>query len=294
MMHLVFQLSRRFNTPGWVAWGYLSPALLLFGVFWFYPTVMLAHDSLYRWDGFGPRFWVGMGNYRDLLNDPDFFHTLKSTAVFLLGTVPSSMALGLGLALLVRRKIVGRGIFRSIFFSPVVTSYVAAGLIFLWLLNYDYGVINRIIAQMGGEKIPWLMNQKMAMSAVIMVTIWKDAGYNMVLFLAGLNSIDRTYAEAAALDGANGWQIFWDITWPLLLPTTIFVLITRMIFTIRAFEQIYAMTKGGPAGATRVFVYYIYEKAFDNFQLGYASAAAILLLGTVILVTLIQLKWVKM
>ncbi len=293
-MRLARQLKRHFRSPDWAAWGYLSPALALFGIFWFYPTVMLAHDSLYRWDGFGPRSWVGLGNYRQLLSDPDFFQTLKSTAVFLAGTVPTSMALGLLLALLVHKKIAGRGIFRSIFFSPVVTSYVAAGLIFLWLLNYNYGVVNQVIVRMGGTKIPWLMNQNTAMLAVIVVTIWKDAGYNMVLFLAGLNSIDRTYGDAAALDGANGWQIFWDVTWPLLLPTTIFVLITRMIFTIRAFEQIYAMTRGGPAGATRVFVYYIYEKAFDNFQLGYASAAAIVLLGVVLLVTLIQLKWVKM
>jgi multiple sugar transport system permease protein len=284
---------RGFKQPAWAAWTYLSPALILFGIFWFYPTIMLVNDSLYRWDGFGPRRFIGLENYTELLNDPSFYQTLQNTLVFLMGTVPTSMAVGLILALLLQKQIVAKGVFRTIFFSPVVTSYVAAGLIFLWLLNYDYGVVNALLSRLGFDRIPWLMEQKTAMLAVITVTVWKDAGYNMILFLGGLNSIDPTYREAAALDGAGRWQIFKDITWPLLWPTTIFVLITRIIFTIRAFEQIYAMTRGGPSGATRVFVYYIYEKAFDNFQLGYASAAAVLLLAGVIGITLVQLKWVK-
>lgn len=284
-------MKKIFISPAWV---YLAPALVLFGIFWFYPTAMLVHDSFFRWDGFGPRDFVGFGNYTQLLKDPAFLQTLRNTVVFLLGTVPTGMAVGLILALLVRKEILGRGLFRTIFFSPVITSYVAAGLIFLWLLNFEYGIVNGILTRMGLAKVPWLMDRETAMLAVIAATIWKDAGYNMILFLGGLNSIDATYGEAAALDGADRWQIFRDITWPLLWPTTIFVLITRMIFTIRAFEQIYAMTRGGPAGATRVFVYYVYEKAFDNFQLGYASAAAIVLLGLVLVLTLVQLKWVKM
>ncbi len=131
------------------------------------------------------------------------------------------------------------------------------------------------------------------MLSVIIMTIWKDAGFNMILFLAGLNNINKTLYEAASIDGASKWQMFWSITWPLLLPTTFFILITRIIFTFRTFEQIYTMTKGGPAGSTSVFVYYIYEKAFNNFELGYASAGAILLLVIVLLFTVIQFKLIK-
>jgi multiple sugar transport system permease protein len=275
------------------AWIYLLPSILLFSVFWFYPTVMLLFDSFFEWDGLSERIFLGLQNYRELLGDAEFHMTLKNTFVFIFGTVPTGMAIGLILALLLQKHIFGRGILRTIFFSPVVTSLVAAGLTWVWLLNYDYGIVNQILIRLGFDKVPWLVSEQHAMLSVILMTIWKDAGYNMVLFLGGLNSISRTYYEAASIDGANSWQMFWTITWPLLMPTTFFVLVTRVIFTFRTFEQIYAMTRGGPAGATTVFVYYVYEKAFQNFELGYASAAAMILLIIVLIVTAVQFKLVK-
>ena len=141
--------------------------------------------------------------------------------------------------------------------------------------------------------MPWLVDDKYAMFSVIVMTIWKDAGYNMILFLAGLNNISESYYEAARIDGAGSWQTFWKITWPLLMPTTFFILVVRIIFSFRAFEQIFAMTKGGPVGSTTVFVYYIYEKAFRYFEMGYASTAAIALLLIVLVLTYIQFKVVK-
>jgi multiple sugar transport system permease protein len=175
----------------------------------------------------------------------------------------------------------------------VVTSLVAAGLVFVWLLNYDFGVLNLMLEKLGLAKIPWLVDDKYAMFSVILMTIWKDAGYNMILFLAGLSTISESYYEAARIDGAGNWQMFWKITWPLLMPTTFFILVVRIIFSFRTFEQIYAMTKGGPVGSTNVFVYYIYEKAFKYFEIGYASAAAVVLLLVVLLFTYIQFKLVK-
>jgi multiple sugar transport system permease protein len=174
-----------------------------------------------------------------------------------------------------------------------VTSLVAAGLVFVWLLNYDFGVLNMMLEKLGLAKVPWLVDDKYAMLSVIIMTIWKDAGYNMILFLAGLNNISESYYEAARIDGAGSWKIFWKITWPLLMPTTFFILVVRIIFSFRTFEQIYAMTKGGPVGSTTVFVYYIYEKAFKYFEMGYASAAAIALLLIVLVLTYIQFKFVK-
>lgn len=275
------------------AWLYLAPALILLGIFVFYPTVQLVINSFFEMDGMGTKFYIGSENYQMLMQDEEFWTTVKNSFVFILGTVPTGMAVSLGLALLINRDIKGKGIFRTILFSPVVTSLVAAGLIWVWLLNKDYGVVNTVLQSMGFDKIPWLVDEKYAMFSVIIMTIWKDAGYNMILFLAGLNNISDSYYEAAEIDGANAWQKFWGVTWPLLMPTTFFILVVRIIFSFRTFEQIYAMTKGGPYGSTSVFVYYIFDKAFNQFELGYGSAAAVILLIIVLLLTAIQFKIVK-
>lgn len=275
------------------AWLYLAPALILLSLFVFYPTVRLICDSFYVWDGMGARTFVGFQNYRMLVVDDEFWQTVKNSFVFIIGSVPTGMAISLAMALLIQKHLIGRDIFRTIFFAPVVTSLVAAGLVFVWLLNYDFGVLNLMLEKFGLVKVPWLVDDKYAMLSVILMTIWKDAGYNMILFLAGLNNISESYYEAARIDGAGSWQMFWKITWPLLMPTTFFILVVRIIFSFRTFEQIYAMTKGGPVGSTTVFVYYIYEKAFKYFEMGYASAAAVVLLLMVLGLTYIQFKVVK-
>jgi multiple sugar transport system permease protein len=275
------------------AWLYLSPALILLSIFYLYPTLRLIYDSLYNWDGMGARTYVGVQNYQLLLKDEEFWQTVKNSFIFIIASVPTGMAISLGMALLIQKSLIGRDIFRTIFFAPVVTSLVAAGLVFVWLLNYDYGVLNLMLESVGLAKLPWLRDDPYAMLSVVLMTIWKDAGYNMILFLAGLNNISESYYEAARIDGAGSWQMFCKITWPLLMPTTFFILVVRIIFSFRAFEQIYAMTKGGPVGSTTVFVYYIYEKAFKYFEIGYASAAAIALLMIVLGLTYIQFRVVK-
>jgi multiple sugar transport system permease protein len=275
------------------AWLYLTPALVLLTIFVFYPTIQLVINSFYEMDGMGTKFFIGIENYQMLFTDEEFWNTVKNSFVFIFTTVPIGMGVSLGLALLINKNIKGKGIFRTIFFSPVVTSLVAAGLIWVWLLNKDYGIINVLLQNAGFEKIPWLVDEKYAMLSVIMMTIWKDAGYNMILFLAGLNNISDSYYEAAEIDGANTWQKFWGVTWPLLMPTTFFILVVRIIFSFRTFEQIYAMTKGGPYGSTSVFVYYIFDKAFNQFELGYGSAAAVILLIIVLSLTGLQFKVMK-
>lgn len=274
-------------------WLYLLPAFILLTLFFFYPTIRLLYDSFYQWDGMGERLCVGLNNYRLLLSDEEFWMTVKNSFIFIVGTVPTGMSLSLVMALLIWKSIAGRDLFRIVFFSPVVTSLVAAGLIFVWLLNNDYGILNLILTKLGFKKVPWLVSERWAMVSVIIMTIWKDAGYNMILFLAGLSNISESYYEAARIDGAGPWAIFWHITWPLLMPTTFFIVVVRIIFSFRTFEQIYAMTRGGPMGSTTVFVYYIYEKAFNYFEIGYASAATIVLLILVLILTALQFKFFK-
>jgi multiple sugar transport system permease protein len=275
------------------AWLYIAPAFILLIFFVFFPTLRLIIDSFFEWDGMGTRRFIAFENYRLLFSDGEFWQTIKNSFVFIIGSVPTGMAISLVMALLIQKQVMGRGIFRTIFFAPVVTSLVAAGLIFVWLLNYDFGVLNLISDKLGLAKVPWLVDEKYAMLSVVLMTIWKDAGFNMILFLAGLNGISQTYYEAARIDGASRLQMFWKITWPLLMPTTFFILVVRIIFSFRTFEQIFAMTKGGPVGSTTVFVYYIYEKAFTYFEMGYASAATVLLLLIVLTLTFIQFKVVK-
>ncbi|MEJ2057654.1 MAG: sugar ABC transporter permease [Desulfofustis sp.] len=275
------------------AWLYLLPAMVLLSVFFFYPTIRLFIDSFYEWDGMGERFYRGLENYQMLLSDEEFWQTVWNSFVFIVGSVPTGMAVSLGLALLIQKYVLGRSFFRTVFFAPVVMSLVAVGLIFVWLLNYDYGVVNLIFQELGHHKVPWLNSGQYAMLSVIIMTIWKDAGYNMILFLAGLNSISESYYEAARIDGAGAWKTFWRITWPLLMPTTFFILVVRIIFSFRTFEQIFVMTKGGPMGETTVFVYYIYEKAFKYFEIGYASAAAIVLLIIVLVLTFVQFRVIR-
>ncbi|NCD33994.1 MAG: sugar ABC transporter permease [Spartobacteria bacterium] len=287
------RLKAWLDKEGVSGWLYLAPAMILLGIFVVYPTVELIRNSFYDWDGMGEKYWIGVENYTALMEDSEFWQTVKNSFVFILGTVPTGMAISLGLALLLQRELKGRGIFRTIFFSPVVTSLVAAGLIWVWMLNYDYGIVNMMLQKTGMDKVPWLVSEKYAMLSVIVMTIWKDAGYNMVLFLAGLNSISDTYYEAAEIDGASPWQAFKGVTWPLLMPTTTFILVVRVIFSFRTFEQIFAMTKGGPTGSTTVFVYYIFEKAFQDFNVGYASAAAVMLLVLVLMLTGLQFLVMK-
>lgn len=226
-----------------------------------------------------------------MLQDKELGQTLLNTFIFTIGSVPTSIGLALLLAVLLDQEIKGRGIFRTIFFTPVITSFVAAGLVFVWMLNTDDGFVNHVLAWFGINPINWLQSSPWAMISVILMTIWKNAGYFMVIFLAGLQSIPHMYYEAASLEGAgSGWKGFRYITWPLLKPTTLFVTVICLIFTFRTFEQVFVMTKGGPLGTTKVLVYYIYEQAFKLFHMGYAAALSMILLVLVLILTLVQFK----
>ncbi len=274
------------------AYLFILPALVLLGVFVIYPVIQLLWVSLHQWNILKDEMtFVGVANYRAVMLEGDFWKSLWNTFYFVIATVPLGMALSLALALLLNDKLRGVGLFRTIFFTPVVTSTVAAGVIFVWLMDYDQGAINWLLQSVGIGRINWLQSERWAMPAVILMTLWKQTGYNMVLFLAGLQGIPDMYYEAASIDGARrGWQTFRHVTWPLLWPTTFFVLVVSVIYAFRSFEQMYAMTRGGPVGATTTLVYFIFDRAFKLGNMGQAAATSALMVVIVLAITWIQFR----
>lgn len=274
------------------AYLFILPACVLLGVFVLYPTVQLLWLSLHEWNVLKDQTtYVGTANYRVILSEPEFRQALLNTFYYVAATVPLGVALSLGLALLLNGKIRGVSLFRTAVFTPFVTSTVAAGVIFVWLMDYDQGVINWLLQWVGIERINWLQSERWAMPAIILMTLWKQAGYNMVLFLAGLQGIPETYYEAAGIDGARrGWQTFRHVTWPMLWPTTFFVLVISIIFAFRGFEQMYVMTRGGPVGSTTTLAYYIFDKAFKFGQMGQAAAVSMLMVVIVLGITWLQFR----
>ncbi|HEY9878386.1 MAG TPA: sugar ABC transporter permease [Leptolyngbyaceae cyanobacterium] len=272
------------------AWLLMLPALLLLGVFVLWPIAYLVFLSFttgsFTRSGLQ---WIGFTNYLRLLVDTDFWQVLGNTLYFTLATVIPSLVIPLGLAVLLNRNLALRGVLRTAYFIPSVTSLVAVGLGFRWLFQTE-GPINEMLTNWDFEPLPWLNSPVWAMPVIILLSIWKQLGLNLVVFLAGLQTIPVNRYEAAELDGANDWQQFWHITLPGLRPTLVFVAVTTAIFTLRSFEQIYVVTGGGPLNATNILVYYIYQQAFAQFDFGYAAAAATLLLGLAMLLVYLQLR----
>lgn len=271
-------------------WLFLAPALLLLGIFLLWPIAYLFWLSFtvgsFTRSG---AVWVGGRNYWRLLLDADFWQVIGNTAYFTIATVLPSLVIPLALAVGLNGAIVGRDLLRTAYFIPSITSLVAVGLGFRWLFQTE-GVVNGWLGSIGIPAIPWLGSTVWAMPVLILLSIWKQLGFNLVVFLAGLQTIPASRYEAAELDGANHWQQFWHITLPGLRPTVIFAIVTTAIFTLRSFEQPYVMTGGGPLNSTNLLVYYIYTQAFAQFDFGYASAAAIVLLAFTLGLVYLQFK----
>jgi multiple sugar transport system permease protein len=274
------------------AWLFLAPAMLFLGTFVLWPIAYLGYLSFTAgsFTQAGMR-WVGFSNYLQLALNPDFWQVLGNTVYFTVATVLPSIVIPLGLAVLLNQSFRLRDVLRAAYFIPSITSLVAVGLGWRWLFQTD-GPVNALLAQVGISAIPWLGDPTWAMPVLILLSIWKQLGFNMVVFLAGLQTIPVSRYEAAELDGANGWQQFRHITLPGLQPTLVFVTITTAIFTLRSFEQVYVVTGGGPLNSTNLLVYYIYQQAFAFFDFGYAAAAAtVLLVVTLILLYLQAQVW---
>ncbi|MFC7547862.1 carbohydrate ABC transporter permease [Plantactinospora sp. GCM10030261] len=287
--------GRRRRTSERAGYLFIAPATLHLLLFALVPIGFSLYLSFHEWTS--PSFlsapFVGLENYRALLDDSPFWHAMRNTAYFTLLSVPLGMAVSLALALVVNRKLRGMNVFRAVFFMPVITSWVAVSVIWITLLSPDAGVVNYVFEVLHLPKQNWLDDPNWAMFAIVVISTWKSAGFSMVIWLAGLQAVPRELLEAAEIDGAGKWRQFWHVTLPLLAPTTIFLVITGAIAGFQVFTPMYVITEGGPLGSTDVAVYHIYQRAFEEFAMGYASAQAWVLFAVIFLVTLIQLWFVR-
>ena len=271
--------------------GWLFVGPVIFGVLAFQlaPVVASGGVSLTNWTGLRRPDFVGLGNYVDLFtNDDTFYRSLVHTAVFTVAVVVATIMGGLGLAVLCNQKMPGVRIFRTLYYSPVVTNVVAIGFVWFWLYEPNNGLINSGLGLLGVNGPAWLSDSRTALIAVIIVAIWQGIGYPMVILLAGLQAIDPTLTEAATVDGASAWRRFWRITFPLLTPSLFFLTITQFISSFQVFGVIYVMTSGGPNNATSVFIYQIYTAAFAQGRLGYAAAMGWVLFAIIGIITALQ------
>lgn len=279
-------------------WGYAFVAPQLIGLIFFslIPLIQAFLLGFQSWDGIGEKTWIGLQNYTEAFGDEDFRNSLFNTLKYTLYFVPFDVFLALLIAMGVK-NVAGKTFYRLFYFMPVVSGSVAVGVIWTWLLNDKTGLINMLLKMAGLPGVPWLVNRTLVLMSIAFVSVWWNVGYNMVIFLAGLQGIPQTYYEAAAIDGANKFQQWRHITVPMVSSTTFFVLITTIISSFQVFDQAYIMTQGGPAKASYTFVYYIYEGAFIKFRQGYASACAMVLFILILIVTMIQMwgskKWVN-
>jgi len=276
--------------------GYLclSPLLLHFLIFLAFPLVFSLYLSLNSWDLMSPdKSFVGLGNYVQLFHDADFWQAAVNTVIFAFWRVVVGTILALLLALLVNQKLRGISIFRGAIFAPVITSLVAISVVWLWLYDPSYGLLNLPVKALGMAPLAWLQDPHLAMPAVIIMSIWKGVGYTMVIYLAGLQGIPEQFYEAARIDGAGAWARFRFVTLPLLTPVTLFVLVISTIGAFQIFAQIYIMTNGGPVKSTTVAVYYLYQQGFQFFHMGYASALAWILFLVMLILTVVQFRFFR-
>ena len=280
---------------------FIAPAVVLFFIFVFVPVIASFFLSFTKYNIVSPPQWIGLENYRHIfLNDPRFWKALKNTVIYVVGVVPIGISISLLLAVAIDQKIRFKNFYKTLFFIPVVTPVVAYAVIWRWLFaGAKYGLINHWLLKFGLNPIDWVMSSTCTLPAIMIMSIWAGLGYNMILLLAGLQTIPNTFYEAAEVDGAGAWQKFWRITLPLLRPALLFAVIISVINSFQLFEQVYIMTAGTGEGVGGVLdcalslVAYLYEKGFQSFEMGYASAIAYILFAIIFVVTFINLKVVR-
>ncbi len=282
------------------AWLFIAAPFVGFLCFMAYPIIFAIIVSLSRWTGINS-LWgniVGFRNYIEIFQDAKFWKSMGTTIIYMIG-IPVGMILGVTIAMGLNRKIPGRRVLTTMYYVPVVSSLVAVSILWAWVFNFDYGLLNSIIKALTGLHGPnWLGDETMVKVAMIIFMVWKGLGSSIILYLAGLQNIPRDYYEAAEIDGAGSWAKFTNITWPLLSPVTFYILITSLIGGFQVFVEVQVMaSNGGKNYSAATVVFYLYEKAFKNGQLGYGSAIAVILAIIIFIITAInfhgQNKWVK-
>lgn len=278
------------------AWWFLAPALALIFVFFFLPVVAslllsFTDFDIYAVGDLGNARWVGLRNYVQLLDTPLFWQALRNTFYFALVGGPLSISVSLGAALLLNQRAVRfKGFFRTVYFAPFVTTLVAVAIVWRYIFHTRYGLLNYALGVFGAGPIDWLGDPRWAMPAIILMTVWKSFGYNMLIFIAGLQAIPEELYEAARIDGASAWQRFRHVTLPGLAPTLVFVTVITMIGFFQLFVEPYVMTQGGPLRATTSVVLLMYEEGFRWWRMGYSAAVAFVLFLVILAATLVQLR----
>ncbi|MGX7013970.1 carbohydrate ABC transporter permease [Vagococcus silagei] len=280
---------RRKNTL--TAYSFILPNFIGFFVFTLIPVVFSLILAFTEWDSFSKPKFIGFHNFSKMMTDETFWISLKNTFIYTIGVVPLTLVCSLGIAILLNQKIRGMKFFRTAFFFPYVTSLVAIAVVWNMLFHPTKGPINQFLKMFIENPPGWTSSSQWALIAIIIVSIWRNMGYYMILYLAGLQSIPKELYEASVIDGANKWKQFTNVTLPSLRPTTFFVTIMLVINCFKIFDLVQVMTDGGPGRATNVLVYQIYNEAFVKFNFGYASAIALILFVIVLAITIIQFKW---
>ncbi|MGM0922723.1 MAG: carbohydrate ABC transporter permease [Bacillota bacterium] len=272
------------------AYLFIAAPVLGYILFILLPTLYSFYGSFTNWNGLGQMNFIGFTNYLDLLSDESFHKTMFNTLFMMLG-IPLGLILALLLAMGLNRAIFGTEFFRVIYYVPVISSIAAISILWQWAYNGDYGLVNQFLNIFGIDGPSWLMNKDTVKPALILMTVWKGLGYSMLLYLAALQSVPKTYYEAAKLDGASSFQVFKHITLPMVKPVTFFIVVTSIIGGAQIFTEINVMTPtGGPEFSSATVVFYIWQKAFGNFEMGYGSAMAVVLGLFIFIVTYIQFK----
>lgn len=279
--------SRRARRDAWLGYALIGPSLALFGLVYLYPVAYSAYVSVFQWDLMKPKRYVGLANYRELWS-AEFGEVLVNTVCYSGGVVVLALGLGLVLALLLNHRSALSAGLQACIFSSYIVSWVAVSLLWIWMLDPQYGLVTYGLRLVGLRPVNWLGSPSVALWTLVLVTVWKSIGYPLVIYLAGLQAIPGDFYEAAALDGATGWNRFRFITWPLLSPITLFLVVTLTIASFQGFDIVKIMTQGGPITSTMIYVYYIYEQAFQYFRLGKASAAVVIFFALILLLTLGQ------
>lgn len=270
---------------------FLLPSLLVFGIFFYYGIIYNFYVSLTSWNFINPiKKFVGFDNYKEFAASGDFRIVAQNTAYYSASTVLIALVLGLGLALLLNRNVRARGLMRTIFFAPFVTTLSAAAMLWLWMYEPEYGLVNVVLGWIGIRGPEWMRSTQWAMPGLIIMNVWRTVGYNMVIYLAALQSIPEELIESADMDGATPLQSLRHLTLPLLSPTTFFLIVVGVIASFKIFTAVAVMTAGGPLESTQVFTHYIYERSFQYFQAGYGAAVATVFFVILLILTTLQLR----
>ncbi len=276
------------------AYLFIAPVILLFGLFRVLPSIQTLLYSFYKVELIKDRFtFIGLENFQALLTDEIFRRATSNTLTYVIVIVPISAALGLLLAVLFNSKFRFQEFFKAVYFSPMVTSTVAAAMVWWWMFNPQFGIFNVLLKLAHLPEQPWLMSSHTALTSIIIFSVWKTLGYNMIIYLAGLQAIPPQFYEAATIDGAGPVARFFRITIPLLAPTTTFIVIYNSILAFQVFDQVFVLTGGGPANSTNVVVLDLYRQAFERYNFGYASAEAMVLFLFILGITLLQYVYSK-